>query len=47
MKAQRVGRGIAPPVHNCGTRRGWVVSDTPQPLHPQERDPVPIVQEVH
>ena len=24
---------------------GWVVRDTPRPLYPQERDPVPIVWE--
>ena len=24
---------------------GWVVNATPRPLYPQERDPVPIVQE--
>ena len=27
------------------TRWGWVVNVTPWPLYPQERDPVPIVQE--
>lgn len=40
MKAQRVDGGIAPPVHNCGTRKGWEVSATPWPLYPQERDPL-------
>jgi hypothetical protein len=25
---------------------GWVVNATPRPLYPQERDPLPIVQEV-
>jgi hypothetical protein len=30
---------------NLGTRWGWVVNATPQPLYPRERDPVPIVQE--
>ena len=29
--AQRVGRGIALLFHDCGTRRGWVVSSTPWP----------------
>jgi len=29
--AQRVGRGIALLFHDCGTRRGWVVSSTPRP----------------
>ena len=24
---------------------GWMVSATPRPLYPRERDPVPIVQE--
>jgi hypothetical protein len=28
-----------------GTRRGWVVSVTPQPLFTPGKDPVPIVQE--
>jgi hypothetical protein len=28
---------------NPGTRWGWVVNSTSQPLYPQERDPVPIV----
>ena len=27
--AERVGRGIALPFHDCGTRRGWAVSSTP------------------
>jgi hypothetical protein len=26
---------------------GWVVDAISQPLYPRERDPVPIVQEVH
>ena len=28
-----------------GVRWGWVASVTPRPLYPQERDPVPILQE--
>ena len=36
--AQRVGRGIALLFHDRGTRRGWVVSSTPQPhFTPRER----------
>ena len=38
-------RGIALPLHNHGTRRGWGVSVTPQPLFTPGKDPVPIVQE--
>jgi hypothetical protein len=30
---------------NLGARWRWVVKATPRPLYPQERDPVPIVQE--
>jgi hypothetical protein len=30
---------------NLGARWGWVVNAMPWPLYPQERDPVPIVQE--
>jgi len=43
--AQRVGRGIAPLFHDRGTRRGWVVSSTPQPHFTPRKDPVPILQE--
>jgi len=43
--AQRVGRGIALLFHDCGTRRGLVVSVTPRPLFTLGKDPVPIVQE--
>ena len=43
--AQRVGRGIALLFHNCGTRRGWVVSSTPQPHFTPGKDLVPILQE--
>ena len=41
-----MSRGIALPFHDLGARWGWVVSTTPRPLYPRERDPVPIVQEV-
>jgi len=43
--AQRVGRGIALLFHDRGTRRGWVVSSTPQPQFSPGKDPVPIVLE--
>ena len=43
--AQRVGRGIALLFHDRGTRRGWVVSSTPQPHFTHRKDPVPILQE--
>ena len=43
--AQRVGRGIALLFHDHGTRRGWVVSSTPQPHFTPRKDPVPILQE--
>jgi len=43
--AQRVGRGIALLFHDCGTRRGWVVSSMHQPHFTPGRDPVPILQE--
>jgi hypothetical protein len=33
----RGGRGIALPILNLGTRRGWVVSTTPPPFYPRER----------
>jgi len=43
--AQRVGRGIALLFHYHGTRRGWVVSNTPRPHFTPRKDPVPILQE--
>ena len=43
--AQRVGRGIARPFHDRGTRRRWVVSSTPRPQFTPGKDPVPILQE--
>ena len=43
--AQRVGRSIALLFHDRGTRRGWVVSSTPQPHFTTGKDPVPILQE--
>ena len=42
--AQRVGRGIALLFHDCGTKRGWVVSRTPQLHFTPRKDPAPIVQ---
>ena len=44
--AQRVGRRIAVLFHDRGTRRGWVVSNTPQPHFTPWKDLVPILQEV-
>ena len=43
--AHRGSRGIALPFLDHGTRRGWVVSVTPQPLFTLGKDPVSIVQE--
>jgi len=43
--AQRVGRGIALPFHDRGTRWGWVVSNTPRPHFTSGKDTVPILQE--
>jgi len=43
--AQRMGRGIALLFHDRGTRRGWVVSSTPQPQFTPGKVPVPILQE--
>jgi len=43
--AHRVSRGIALPVLDHGTRRGWGVSVTPRPLFTPGKDPVPTVQE--
>jgi hypothetical protein len=41
----RGSRGIALLFHDHGTRRGWGVSVTLQPLFIPGKDPVPIVQE--
>jgi len=43
--AQRMGRGIALLFHDCSTRRGWVVSSTPQHHFTPGKDPVPILEE--
>jgi hypothetical protein len=43
--AHRGSRGIALLFHDHGTRRGWGVSVTPQPLFTLRKDPVPILQE--
>jgi len=41
----RLGRSIALLFHDCGTRRGWVVSSTPWPHFTPWKDPVPILQD--
>ena len=46
LQTHRVGRGIALLFHDCGTRRGWVVSSIPRPHFTPGKDPVPILQEV-
>jgi hypothetical protein len=44
VKAQRGSTGIALYCFfNLGARWEWVVSATPRPLYPRERDPVHIV----
>ena len=43
--AQRVGRGLALPFLDHGTRIGWGVRVTPRPLFTPRKDPVPTVQE--
>ena len=43
--AQRVGRGTALLFHDRGTRRGWVVSSTPQLHFTPGKYPVHILQE--
>ena len=43
--AQSVGRGIALLFHDCGIRRGRVVSSTPRPHFTPGKDSVPILQE--
>jgi hypothetical protein len=45
MKAQRGNRGIAVLFISLGARWRWVVSATPWPIYPRERDLVPITQE--
>jgi hypothetical protein len=45
MKAQGQDRDVALPIRKLGSRSVWVISITPQPLYPLERDPVPIVHE--
>ena len=42
--AQRVGRGLALLFHDRGTRRGWVVSNSPRPHFTPRKDTVPILQ---
>ena len=43
--AQRVGRSIALLFYDRGTRRGWMVSNTPRPHFTTGKDQVPILQE--
>jgi len=45
VKSQRRSRGIVPLFLGPRRRMGWVVSVTPRPLYPQERDPVPTTEE--
>jgi hypothetical protein len=45
MKAQTGSRGIALLIFNLGVTEGWEFNATYRRLCPQERDPVPIVQE--
>jgi len=40
------GRGIALLFHDSGTRRGWVVSNTPRPHFTPGKDPVPILHNI-
>ena len=42
---QRVGTGIALLFHEHGTRRRWVVSNTPRPHFTPRKDQVPILLE--
>jgi hypothetical protein len=47
-QAMKAHRGLDVRVYsffNFGTRWGSVVNATLRPLYPQERDPVPLVQE--
>jgi hypothetical protein len=37
LRAQRGSRGIDLLMLDLGARRGWVVSNTPRPLWPQEK----------
>jgi hypothetical protein len=45
MKAQLRNKGI-PLFLNLGTRCEWVFNATLRPLHPREKDPLAIAQEV-
>ena len=46
MKPQGGDRSTAPPTHNLGAKRGWVLNVTPRPLYPRERDLVPTVRKL-
>jgi len=43
-QALRGCRGIAQPILNLGSKRGWVVIATPWPLYPWDSDPIDLVQ---
>jgi len=45
MKAQVGVKVYLSSFFNLGTRWAWVVNDTPWPLHPKKKDPVPTVWE--
>ena len=45
MNTQRGSRSTALLILNLGTRWGWVVNATPQPLYLQEKASVPSVQD--
>jgi hypothetical protein len=44
-ESHRGSRGTVPLILNVGTRWGWVVKATSQPLYPRGTTPVPIVQD--
>jgi len=46
MKTQKKSRCKLYSFFNLGARWGQVFNPTPRPLHPRERDPLPIVKEV-
>ena len=45
MQIQRGSRCTALFILNLGARWGWVVNATTQPLNPQGRAPVPVIEE--
>jgi len=46
MMTQKEGTDKLYSFFNLGARWGQVFNATPRPLHPRERDPLPIVKEV-